>query len=65
MRSCSNLEAMSAQLVPEERTELRGEKLSEAYVARRRLVTAEVLLQLTKEIRQRMWVELLRDEGSW
>jgi len=41
-------------------TELKGEKLCEAYVARRGLVTVEVLLQLTKVIPQRMWVELPR-----
>ena len=33
-----------------QKTELRGEKLGEAYVARRRLVIAGVLLQLTKII---------------
>jgi len=52
-----------------QKTELRGEKLSEACVARRTCYCRGFVAahrKIIKAIPQRMWVELLRDgEGIW
>lgn len=55
MRSLQQPRARSAQLISKKRepercqkTELRGEKISEACVARRRLLTVEVFFHLTE-----------------